>query len=325
MHPINDSFYVASDGEEVRGGSWLRELNFSVEGIQHRMGWMKYPVAESLIDQKYAGVPGSMVLQLLRQQPNLMALGMGGHDAPFARLLTGIKWKAATIPLFFRIMRPFRVLRKLRYARNRAWRRTAMEVGAWTGAGWLLNRALQLTAGRPHRGVSVTVEPKFRPWADAIWEKSRGSYRSLATRDGRALDFLYPSDLPDFDRLRMTRNGSDLGWACTQILQATPRHTSYFGDLKVGMIPDTLGPPSEASAVLGAAVRHLEERGVDLVITYLVHDAWTTAARRMRFIPGPSTLAFYRSPRADTLLLNGSSLSAACHLTASDCHGAAGI
>ena len=70
IRPINDSLFVAADGDEIRGGAWLREQYFSVEGTLHRVGWMKYPVAESLVDPKYAGVPASMVLQFLRHQPS---------------------------------------------------------------------------------------------------------------------------------------------------------------------------------------------------------------------------------------------------------------
>ena len=65
VRPINDSLHVAADGHEIRGGTWLREQYFWVEGRRHRVGWMKYPVAESLIDPTYAGVPASMMLQLL--------------------------------------------------------------------------------------------------------------------------------------------------------------------------------------------------------------------------------------------------------------------
>jgi hypothetical protein len=323
IRPINDSLYVAADGHEIRGGTWLREQYFWVERTRHRIGWMKYPVAESLIDPEYSGVPASMMLQLLRRQPHLMALGMGGHETPFARLLAGIGWKASTIPFLFRVARPFRVLRGLTYLRQRWWLRTAMDLAAWTGAGWMTHRLFHATS-HPMRGtqaITVTVEPSFTPWADRIWEACRSSYDALAVRDGRTLDHVYPADFPNLSRLRVARAGTEIGWCAAQVLPESPDLARYFGDLRVGMVTDALAHPTNATVVLAMGVRHLEALGVDLVITYLSHTAWTEAARRLRFLSGPSTLAFYRSPRAEELLMSGGTLSARCHLTRGDGDG----
>lgn len=320
IRPINDSLFVATDGEEIRGGAWLREQYFWVDGARHRVGWLKYPVAESLIDPQYAGVPASMLMQLLRQQPHLMALGMGGHDAPFARLLAGIKWRSYTIPFLFRISRPFNVLRGLSHARRRAWLRRLMDVAAWSGAGWVAHRALHAGTGRIGRSLTVTTEGAFAPWADSVWEDCRDGYGALAVRDAKTLDFLYPSSYPNLHRLRVSRGGTDIGWVCGQILPPGGSLAAQFGNLTVGVVTDTLARPSDATEVLAAGVRHLEDLGVDLVITYLSHEAWVAAARRMRFLPGPSAFAFYWSPQAESLLVQGA-LATRCHITRSDGDG----
>jgi hypothetical protein len=87
------------------------------------------------------------------------------------------------------------------------------------------------------------------------------------------------------------------------------------------MVTDVLAHPIDATAVLVMGVRHLEALGVDLVITYLSHAAWIKAARRLRFLSGPSTLAFYRSPRADDLLMSSEAPATRCHLTRGDGDG----
>lgn len=323
LHPVHHALFVAADGDEVRGGAWLVEQYFWVDGVRHRVGWMKYPVCESLVDPQYAGVPASMFLQLLRKQPNLMVIGMGGHYTPFARLLTGINWESTTIPMLFRIVRPFRVLRRLRYARRRWWLRAAMEVAAWSGAGWVANQLLLTgwTRAAGLSGATATTEADFAPWADAVWESCRGEYPALAVRDARTLDHTNNRSVPNLHRIRVSRGGSDIGWVCAQILPA--RGTApYFGDLRVGIVTDALARPADSRAVLASGTRRLEELGADLIITYLSHAAWIEAARRLRFLPGPSTFTFYRSPGAERLLVKGA-VGERVYLTRSDGDGPA--
>lgn len=323
IRPVNDSLWVAASGGEIHGSAWLREQYFLVDGEQHRVGWMKYPVSESLVDAKYAGVPASMVFQLLRQQPCLMGIGMGGHDAPFARLLARAGWVASTIPLFFRVSRPFRFLRGMVYARRRKWwMRLGMDLAAWSGLGWLAHAVAVRTARvDAPADLTATVEPRFAPWADDAWQRIAGAYGALAVRDAKTLDFTFPASFPGLLRIRVRSGDTELGWVCAQILSNRGEHARYFGSLKVGLITDALALPSDAAVVLKAGVDHLEREPVDVVLVYLSHVAWQTAARRLRFLSGPSTLAFYRSPRAEDLLVGDAVESQRCHFTASDGHG----
>jgi hypothetical protein len=324
VRPVNHALYVVADGNELRGGAWLCEQYFWVDGARHRVGWMKYPVSESLVDPGFAGVPASMILQLLRRQPRLMVIGTGGHDSPFARLLAGVGWKSSTIPFRFRVLRPFRVLRGLTYARRRGWMRVAMDLAALSGVGWLAHRIVTAGAGRlPQRaGVTATVEVRFHPWADAIWEACRGEYHALAVRDAKTLDHIYDDSVPGLHRIRVSRQGTDIGWVCAQLLPKGENTANHFGSLEVGVLTDLLARPPDAAAVLAAGVDHLAELRADLVITYLSHSAWIDAARHARFLPGPSTFAFYRSPQAEALVVNGT-LDTRCHLTRSDGDGPA--
>lgn len=318
IRPINDSLYVLADDPEVRGGTWLREQYFWVEGERQRVGWMKYPISESVIDTKFSTLPLVMVRSLLKQQPRLLALGMGGHDMPFSKLLRAVQWHSSTVPFFFRIFRPFRVLRGLSFLRRKLWLRTAMDLAAWTGAGSVAN-ALLLATSSPKsadRTTKVISEPMFTPWADAIWERSRGEYQALAVRDARSLDHRYAQSKLSIDRLRVEREGSDIGWVCAQ-LSETEGLRAYFGDLKVGVLVDMLARPSDAGTVLRAGLGHLRKLGADIAVTNVSHGAWMAAARRLRFLEGPSTLAFYRSPEADLLMADGTDLTR-CHFTRGD-------
>ena len=84
--PIIERLYVAAENGEIRGGVWLKEQLFWAAGSPVRVGWTKYLVAESLIDAAAAGVPAGLLFGLLRVQPRLMGLGMGGHEAAGGRV-----------------------------------------------------------------------------------------------------------------------------------------------------------------------------------------------------------------------------------------------
>jgi hypothetical protein len=262
-----------------------------------------------------------MVRGLVKQQPRLMALGMGGHDAPFSRLLHAAKWKSSSVPFYFLVLRPFAVLRGLRYLRRRTGMAMAMDIAAWTGAGWLAAamHRLPATVAGADRGTESVVEARFSPWAESVWSGCRDQYEALAVRDSRALDFRFPAagpDAVDIDRVRVRRAGEDIGWVAVQISEDL---TEHFGDLRVGLIIDVLAPPSDAEAVLATGVSHLKKRSADIVVANLSHGVWRRAAERLRFLSGPSNVAFYRAPGADELLSTGDGdVMMRSHITRSD-------
>ena len=320
VRPINDSLWVVADAEELRGGAWLRDQYFSVGGEEHRVGWMKYAIAESQVDPKFAMVPMAMVRGLVKQQPRLMALGMGGHDSPFAKLLDAMKWRSDSVPFYFLVLRPYRVLRGLEHLRRRPAMALAMDAGAWTGLGWLGNTLYRApaTLSRPGAGLDRLVESEFGPWAVRVWAACREAYHALAVRDARSLNLRFPasgSEAVEVDRVRVQRAGADVGWACVQV---TDDLTEYFGSLRVGLLLDALAPPDRTEAVLAAAVGHLRDRGADIVVANFSHEAWGRAARRLRFLSGPTNVVFYRAAAADELLSGDGDVLTRTHITRTD-------
>lgn len=324
--PIIERMFVAADDEdEIRGAVWLREQRFACrEGIV-RAGWMIYPLSESLIDPRFAGVPGTLLFGLRREQPRLMALGMGGDEGPFAKLLASARWHSRLVPFFFRMLRPARVLRRLSVARATAPRRIMSDVLAASGLAWLGNgiatgvqRAIEGPRGGPVRATAVD---HFEEWADEVWENSHRDYGFVAVRDAQLLEALYPADFAPLTRLRITRDGRDLGWACVQAVNAQGSWLEpHFGDLRVGILTDAFARPKDAPAVLAAGLRALLDERVDLVVTNQTHPVWCRAARGQGFWPGPSTLAFSWSPAADELIGPAEEV----HMTRSDGDGPQG-
>ncbi|HEX9729006.1 MAG TPA: hypothetical protein VGA37_10920 [Gemmatimonadales bacterium] len=315
--------YLAAD-EEIRGAVWLTEQDFWVAGRTERLGWVRYPVSESLIDGRFGGIPGSLLLQLLREQPRLMALGLGGHEGPFAKLLARLGWAGVTVPFYFRLVRPARVLRHLAHVRRTRLRRVLLDTLAWSGVGWAGWKLYDTVArvGRPAapRGCVVEEVAHFGTWADAVWERARGAYGFVATRDQRALNEMYPQGAP-VRRLRITRDGTDIGWACVvrRDLSASPGATG-FGPLRVGLLADGLALPGDAATVSALAASRLQRSDVDLMFSNQCHPAWGAGLRRAGFLAGPSQFAFYYAPSVGKLL-SGGIVPESAHINRGDCDG----
>jgi len=323
--PIRERLFVAHDGEagEVRGAVWLREQTFACREGAARLGWMIYPVSESLCDRRFAGVPGTLLFGLLREQPRLMALGMGGAAGPFTRLLEGARWSRALVPFWFRVERPERVLRQLSRARATPARRLLADVAAGSGLARLAGGIVR--AARGSAGAAGEVGDAFGPWADALWETCRERYSFVAVRDRASLACVHPAQLRPLERLCVRGGGDVIGVACVQAIDAAGTWlAAHFGDLRVGVVTDVFGDPVDARRVFGAAVRRLVESGAELIVSNQSHPAWCAAARAHGFWQGPSTLAFSWSPGVARLLPDDP-LAGGVHLTRADGDGPEGV
>ena len=324
--PIVERLYVAADDEEIRGGVWLKEQVFWSAGRPVRVGWAKYLVAESLIDARAAGVPAGLLFTLLRQQPHLMGLGMGGHSGPYARILAAARWSNSSVPFFFCLIHPSRVLRHLAYARTTSARRMLADGLAHSGLAWAGNKLLAGACAafrrRPTRGYTCSVVTRFDAWADDLWERCRDSYGFMAVRDSRALNALYPEGFRSLTRLRVQQSGRDVGWICARSIDAAGTwFEQHFGNLRIGILTDNLAQPTDATGVMQAGFQHLAEDGADVIVTYQSHPAWGTAAFNVGFLRGPSRSAFYRSPAVESLITQATAEDRCHHLTWSDGDG----
>ncbi len=325
--PIRERLFVAAEGSEIRGAVWLREHEFWAghNGLV-TVGWAKYPVAESLIDARYRGVPASLISQLLREQPHLMALGMGGHSGAFARLLAGMGWKGTTIPLQIRIVHPTRVLRQIPHLRRSRGRRFLADLLAGSGLGWAgykVFTSLKSTLAPPYPSdYEGEVVDELGAWTDSLWEECRGRYGFVAVRNKRMLDRLYPSSFKGLTRLRIKRAGEDVGWIC--LLRVDMRDTAgddHFGRLSVGLLADCFAAPEHARGVLAVGAQYLVDADVDLIFSNQSHPAWTGALASLQFIQGPSNFAFCRSPRTEEVFGDEVVKGLGVHINRGDCDG----
>ena len=318
---VRERLFVAEDDGEIRGAVWLREQCFRVAGEDVVCGWLKYPISESLLDSRFSGVPGSLIVQCLREQPRLLALGLGGHDTPIARMLKALRWTGTTVPLLARLVRPARALRQIVPLRRSRARRAAVDVLALTGLGWLAVQTYSAfrasTSG--HRRGAYQGDPTatLGAWADDVWAITRDEYRFAAARDVATVESLLPAS-PDVSRLRVRRAGEDVGWVIVVCHDfRTGLADRNFGRLTVGLIADCVAAPTHAAGVVGVAYDYLAAQGADIVISNQLYPAWTTGLRAAGFLPVPSNFAFYASPAATRLTGDWSG----CHVNRGDCDG----
>jgi len=291
---IRQEYFLAIEEETtVRGGYILKAQDFWVEGNLETIGNLQLPLSEGIVDPRYGFVGVQLVLNALRRQPALYSLGMGGLENPFPRLLLGLRWSISLVPFFFRVVRPARFFLGLPFLRTSATRTLALDLLAMTGAGWLGTHLVQGAAARRirrPRGCDVESQLGFGDWADEVWEASHRQYTLVATRDRDSLETLYGGGaFPGLIVLRMTRDRKDIGWAT--VLDTAMSGHRQFGDLRVGSIADGFSAPDDAPAVIRAATRFLEQRGVDLIVSNQTHRAWVEGLKASGFLKGPSNFA----------------------------------
>ena len=271
--------FLAVEEGLVRGGYILRRQTFTLDGATVAAAHYRLPLSEGVVNRAYATLGLRLVRDALAREPRLYAMGMGGWDKPLPQMLKRLGWSMCTVPFHFKVVHPGRFLRHIRVLRTSPLRRAALDAAAFTGAGWLGMKALGVARRLP--AVPADSAAAFAPWADEVWERSRGAYALLAQRDAATLDQLYPPSDARFLRVRAAG-----GWAV--LLDTRMRDHKQFGDMRVGTIVDCLGPPESAGAIVRAAASLLERRGVDLIVSNQSHAAWSGALLASGFRTGPS-------------------------------------
>jgi len=298
----NEQLLVVTEGDEIRGGVFLRQAPFQFGTQVKSVGWIKWPISESLVDKSYAGRVTECILSGLQAvQPNLMMVGLGGHHAPFAKFLAKHGWSGSIVPTFVLPLHAHQIATELPHLRRRQGFRLAASFTRWSGLGRLGNLLLPTIASVRARTLAGTttasVSADLVENANSIWESVRLRYDALAIRDASWMQWSYPEEAPAVVRLSIMRGDRVIGWAIVQHhdRRKSTDHESY-GRLRLGVIHDALCLPEDAESAFAATVLHLIEMGSDLIVTNQLHPSWQSAARRMGFLEAPPSFAFYRSP-----------------------------
>jgi hypothetical protein len=287
-----EGHFLALEEEDVRGGYILRRQQFVFSGEAREVAHYRLPISEGIVNKAYATLGMHLLRHALKQQPMLYALGMGGLQNPLPQMLKAMGWGVWSVPFFFKVNHPARFLRNIRPLRKSAARRMLLDAAALTGAGWVGLKFVQRPVGEAAR---CELAYSFTPWADDIWTNAKAQYQAIAERGAATLDSWYPGE-----QLRI-RVGLQ-GWALA--LDTQMREDQYFGNMRLGSIADCMAAPGDAPAVIRAATRFLEQRGVDLIVSNQLHHAWQNALRSAGFREGPSNFVFAASKKLAELISN---------------------
>ncbi len=299
--PYNE-YFVAIDGTAVRGAYALKHERIFVRGKgMHSIACYHHPLSEGIINRSYATVGGLLLRDALSRQPMLYTLGMGGFDRPLPKMLGALGWKLLALPFYFRVVHPNRFLREMEALRQVSWRKLLIDIGALTGTGWLAIKALQSASRlRSQHTEPFTVEKvdEFSAWADPLWSDAMNGYTMCAVRDSGTLQKLYPDNDPHLTRLRISQDGTAIGWAVV----GERRRDVKFGSMRVGSIVDCWASPENALPVVLAATQALEAAGVDLIVSNQSHSLWCSAFGKSGYLKGPSNFILAVSKKESELL-----------------------
>lgn len=300
--PIFNEFFVVLEGEAVRGAFVLKHQTFSFRGSLRRLVYLHHPFSEGIIDKRYSQVGAQMLKRIIRENPMLFALGMGGYDRPLPRMLLALRWNHCLIPFYFRICNGAKFLREMQVLRTSAAKRIGSGLAATTGLGPLAITSWQAvhTSYKLQKDYRTEVVDEFDDWTNAIWAEVHEQFAMTAVRDCESLRTLYPPANRKVTRIRIMKAGAAVGWAVTGILHR-PGHEQY-GDLRVGTVLDVLSKSEHAAAVIAAATGVLIEQGAELISSNQSHEAWTSALAACGFLKGPSNFIFAAAPQVSGLL-----------------------
>jgi hypothetical protein len=322
-----EHYLAVEDDEFVRGAYALKPQEWMIDGKPVLVTDWQGPVSEGLLSRKYNTMGLRLIRDMLKRYPLLYSWGHGGDETSMLQMLRSLKWQIHPTPFCLRIVKPFRFLRYNRYLRNSGRRKLALDLLAFTGAGWLGLKAMHAVLGLRGLGkarAEAEQVDSFGPWADDIWQRCQGDYQVIGLRDAKTMNALLPVEgWPKCVRLRVRRGAEDLGWVVVMDNQLSD--DARFGELRVGSIIDCLARPQDADAVIAAANQFLIKRGVDIIASNQAHPRWAQAFAACGYVVLAGRRYFAASPELQKTLEPFGEKQLGLHLTNLDGHGPHGL
>ena len=314
--------FVAAEQENARGAYCLKYQQFRVNGVESHLADYRLPISEGVINSRFGMIGLLLLRDAMKRESRMIAVGMGGLHEPLGKLLTAWKWRLVLCPFFFQVVKPFQFLRKCLHLRKRPWLKLAADAAAFSGTGWLAVKGahfLKRSYGH-RRGCAADLVPHFDPdWCDPVWHAAKDSYAMIAVRTANVLNELYPAGDTRFERLRVMKNGSVVGWAVALNTQMIDHN--YFGNMRVGSVADCLAVPGFETDVISAVSIHLRHNAVDLIVSNQLSNSWCRAFSAKGYLSAPSNFALAVSPQLANDLHPFEEVSHRIHLNRGDGDG----
>jgi len=329
---VHREFWLAQkDGSEVVGGYALKPQLWLINGEERVVTDWQGPVSLGAIDNKFAALGLRLVRDMLKKQPLLYSWGHGGSDEKIVVMLRKMGWLMHETPFLFRVCQPNNFLRKNAYLREDPKKALAQDVLAFSGLGNIgfkaLHAALRMKSLKRF-DVTSEVVPDFGGWVDEVWDRVKGRYDAIAVRDANTMNELAPveqrhDEWPQPVRLRVRRGGKDIGFAL--VIEKQLEGDSRFGDMRVGMVVDTLGAPEDAGAIVYTAFDYLRDAGVDMVMANQSHPGWVAGFEDAGFFKVDDRRIFCAAPALQAALEPFEQTRRGLFLSNLDGHGPMGL
>jgi hypothetical protein len=290
---FEEYFLAVENDRDVRGTYILKHQELSVAGEIVPMAGYRLPISEGLLTKAYAAIGVQVLMNAMKRQPLLFALGFGGRSEPLAVMLMKLGWTFEEVPFFFLVHHPFPFLRNISNLRATGLKRALADLLAFSGIGWLGMKLVHLLLRkRRAKGPELRAElvEEFSDWADPLWEACKQEYALCAVRDLATLKILYPAGNKRFIRMKILRDGKVIGWAVLLLTQMS--NAKHFGSMRVGSLVDCMASHEDASAVVRMATQHLTLAGADIIVSNQLDSAWGAALKDCGFLSGPSNFLF---------------------------------
>lgn len=289
--------YVVGDGDGVHGGYILKQERLFAARDSFAAGNYQLPLSEGIINRKYAVVGLQLIKDALARQSRLYCLGMGSTARPLPQLLRRLGWRVSKVPFLFRIERAGTFSSQIRWLRERAAFRHALDLAratgllaAYVGAARIRRRIFGVRIPADVSSSEVDVLPAE---IDELFLRVRGDYGLLCDRRAAAMNKKLPSD-PKLSRLVLHRSGKLAGWVVISASHLSDH--KQFGNMTVGCIVDGLAAPRDVAVLSAVACKRLEAAACDLLVSNQSHPAWIAALRQHGFLRGPSNFVLALSP-----------------------------
>lgn len=282
--PIRNAYFLALEGQAVRGGFLLARFPASLAGEPVEAINCREPLSEGIVDPNYSLLALRLLKDAQKHGPYLFALGMGSEQARFSRLLKAAGWTVEPVPFLFRVVRAGRFLSEMPILRNSRPKRLLARAAAFSGAGKIAISALQASSIRAAfglRGATIERIHEWGPWADALWEDFESSCSFCVQRDRRTLEALYRLGRDRTQAFVVKRGGKPVGWVAAQ--NSKMSNHKHFGNLHVATILDCVAYPEAREAAVALAARALAANGADLIVTNQSYEPWVHAFRSAGF------------------------------------------
>lgn len=300
---IYQKFYLAIENSVVRGAYIIKYQDFYINGEKIKVGCLQLPISEGIVDKKYSFLGVQLIRDALEKEPLLYALGIGGYNESYAKILLKLKWNNFLTPFHFRVINPENFFKNISFLRNKLIYKLILNISAYTLLPGLLLKLFQKIKSKKntnYKNILFERVDEFGNWSNEIWNSVKDKFSMIAERNSDILNFLYPKEKEKFIKLKISNDSQTIGWVVLLITQV--KNHKHFGNMLLGSIVDNLSLQGFENEVIFTATEYLTKSKVDLIVTNQSHINWVNALNNSGYSSGPSNYIFFSSPKLEKLL-----------------------